>query len=306
MSCSKIFREFRDSLCKVLGIIKLEYIYYDAIHTNLLIIINKIEEVILFLYNVENENNKDNIEDDSKLFELFYILFTIETNTTFYDIFFNLFQKFLKKLETYSLNIQEKHFNTYQQYYIQIYDCLIHKKLDYIGVESELYATINLSKVLSKLFYLFNKFKLKSEKIKRIELLEIFFQFNHTIFSLSKGNYSYKNFNKIFIDIFKYIFENTESKEDINILAQTILQKIIEISKIKDEIGNNIDIMEETFYVDTLIICLKLCIKFIKIKENCQLFNYNTKLDIIKCLIELSFWDNPKIVNYTCKIFSFF
>ena len=306
MSCSKIFREFRDSLCKVLGIIKLEYIYYDAIHTNLLIIINKIEEVILFLYNVENENNKDNIEEDSKLFELFYILFTIETNTTFYDIFFNLFQKFLKKLETYSLNIQEKHFNTYQQYYIQIYDCLIHKKLDYIGVESELYATINLSKVLSKLFYLFNKFKLKSEKIKRIELLEIFFQFNHTIFSLSKGNYSYKNFNKIFIDIFKYIFENTESKEDINILAQTILQKIIEISKIKDEIGNNIDIMEETFYVDTLIICLKLCIKFIKIKENCQLFNYNTKLDIIKCLIELSFWDNPKIVNYTCKIFSFF
>ncbi len=127
MNCSKIFREFRDSLCNILGIIKLDYLYYDAIHTNLLVIINKIEEVILFLYNVENENNKDNIEDDGKLFELFYILFTIETNTTFYDIFFNLFQKFLKKFETYSLNIQETHFNTYQQYYIQIYDYLIHK-----------------------------------------------------------------------------------------------------------------------------------------------------------------------------------
>ncbi len=307
MNCSKIFREFRDSLCNILGIIKLDYLYYDAIHTNLLVIINKIEEVILFLYNVENENNNNNnIEDDRKLFELFYILFTIETNTTFYDIFFNLFHKFLKKLETYSLNIQETHFKTYQQYYIQIYEYLIHKKLDYIGVESDLYATINLSKVLSKLFYLFNKFKLKNEKIKRLELLGVFFQFNHTIFSLSKGNYSYKNFNKIFIDLFKYIFENPESKEDINTLAQTILYKIIEISKIKDEIGNNIDVIEETFYVDTLIICLKLCIKFIKIKENCQLLNYSTKLDLIKCLIQLSFWDNPKIVNYTCKIFSIF
>ena len=224
MNCSKIFREFRDSLCNILGIIKLDYLYYDAIHTNLLVIINKIEEVILFLYNVENENNNNNnIEDDRKLFELFYILFTIETNTTFYDIFFNLFHKFLKKLETYSLNIQETHFKTYQQYYIQIYEYLIHKKLDYIGVESDLYATINLSKVLSKLFYLFNKFKLKNEKIKRLELLGVFFQFNHTIFSLSKGNYSYKNFNKIFIDLFKYIFENPESKEDINTLAQTIL-----------------------------------------------------------------------------------
>ena len=64
--------------------------------------------------------------------------------------------------------------------------------------------------------------------------------------------------------------------------------------------------MEETFYVDTLIICLKLCIKFIKIKENCQLFNSNSELDIIKYSIQLNFWDNPKIVNYTCKFYQFY
>ena len=91
MNCSKIFLDFRDCLCNVLGHIKNDYIYYDAIHNNLLVIINKIEDVILFLYKVENEDNKDKIENDSKLFELFYILFTMETNTTFYDIFLNYF-----------------------------------------------------------------------------------------------------------------------------------------------------------------------------------------------------------------------
>ena len=128
MNCSKIFLDFRDCLCNVLGHIKNDYIYYDAIHNNLLVIINKIEDVILFLYKVENEDNKDKIENDSKLFELFYILFTMETNTTFYDIFFKLFLKFLKRLKNYSINIQESHFKTYHQYYSQIYEYLILEK----------------------------------------------------------------------------------------------------------------------------------------------------------------------------------
>ena len=307
MNCSKIFLDFRDCLCNVLGHIKNDYIYYDAIHNNLLVIINKIEDVILFLYKVENEDNKDKIENDSKLFELFYILFTMETNTTFYDIFFKLFIKFLKRLKNYSINIQESHFKTYHQYYSQIYEYLIlEKKLDYIGVESDLYATINLSKVISSLFSLFEKFNLKNDKIKNEEILQIFFQFNHTIFLLSKGNYSYIYFSKIFIETFQQIIKNPISKEDINSLAQIILNKIIEISKIKDEIGANIDNIEESYYVETLIICLKLSCKFLKIKENCELLNYNTKLNLVKCLIQLSFWDNPKIVNYTCKIFSNF
>ena len=37
-------------------------------------------------------------------------------------------------------------------------------------------------------------------------------------------------------------------------------------------------------------------------KEICKLLSYQNKLKMIKGLIELSFWDNPNIVDYTCKI----
>ena len=39
-----------------------------------------------------------------------------------------------------------------------------------------------------------------------------------------------------------------------------------------------------------------------KKKEICKLLSYPHKLKIIKGLIELSYWDNPNIVDYTCKI----
>ena len=48
---------FRNSLSNLLGTVKLNYNFYPGTQKNLNIIIKKIEELILSLYNIENKNN---------------------------------------------------------------------------------------------------------------------------------------------------------------------------------------------------------------------------------------------------------
>ena len=310
MTESSIVYEFRKSLFNFLGTIKLYYNFDLAFHSNLDIIVSKIEELILMTYNAIEDNSnttsdKNKEQCEIKLCELFYLFLSIDTNSTFYELFLKFFQKFIKKLN----NRKYKSFiDKYSAYIVQIYTVLIKKKIDYIGMQSDSNATIDIIKSISMIIELFDEFDIVSEEINPFNMISFFFETNTNLFMLTKGNYHTEKFSKIINETFKRIFisDKEKYKKEFPKIIDLLLDKIIQISKIKDELKGNTDDIEQSFHVDTLIICLKLCCKFFKTTNNCIDLSYKTKIKLTKCLIDLSFWDNPKIVNYTCKLFNLF
>ena len=319
---SKIVFFFRNSLSNLLGTIKLNYNFYPGAQQNLNIIVQKLEELILSLYNTDydiiNEQSKNNKlkeeikstnkknNNEKKLFELFYLFVTINTNTTFYEIFLKFLEKFIKKLLKLDKNMINLHLLKFQNYYLLLYSSLINKKFDYIGVQSDWNSTFYIAKCLVLLVKLFCEHKINYDKIKPKELFLFLLETNANLFkiSISKNGLYLTNdrFNKILILTFEIIIQDLSYSKEIMEIIEIILEKIINISKIKDDRSNKIDDYEESFHVDTLLLCLKLICKILKTKEICQLFSYHHKLKLTKGLIELSFWDNPEIVDYTCKI----
>ena len=162
---SKLIFFFRNSLSNLLGTIKLNYNFYPGAQQNLNIIVQKLEELILSLYNTDYEiingqSKNNNLKEDGKsinkknnnekkLFELFYLFVTINTNTTFYEIFLKFLEKFIKKLLKLDKNMINLHLLKFQNYYLLLYSSLINKKFEYIGVQSDWNATFYKSKYLS-------------------------------------------------------------------------------------------------------------------------------------------------------------
>ena len=139
MTDNSVTYEFRKSLFNFVGTIKLYYNFDLAFHSSLDVIVSKIEELIVLTYQSKNEKNldtspKNNELCDIKLFELFYLLLSINTNSTFYDLFLKFFQKFIKKLNSEK---NQKFIEKYADYLIQIYTVLLNKRIDYIGVVSD-------------------------------------------------------------------------------------------------------------------------------------------------------------------------
>ena len=115
---TNILYYFRNSLSNLLGTVKLNYNFYPGTQQNLNIIIKKIEELILSLYNIDynydkqnsnininiNNNNEESLSDiknnnnEKNIFELFYLFLKVETNSTFYELFLKFIKKFLKKI----------------------------------------------------------------------------------------------------------------------------------------------------------------------------------------------------------------
>ena len=310
---SQIVFFFRNSLSNLLGTIKLNYNFYPGAQQNLNIIVQQLEELILSLYNTDDSNGKEenkslnkNNNNEKKLFELFYLFVTINTNTTFYELFLKFLKKFLKKLFKLDKNLINLHLLKFQNYYLLLYSSLINKKFDYIGVQSDWNATFYISKCLTLIIKLFYEHKISNDKIKPKELFLFLLETNTNLFKISiskNGLYITNNkFNKIIILTLEIIIKDLSYSKEIMEIIEIILDKIISISKIKDESSNKIDDYEESFHVDTLLLCLKLICKILKTKKLCELFSYHHKLKLTKGLIELSFWDNPNIVDYTCKI----
>ena len=206
LDTSKIIFYFRNSLSNLLGTIKLNYNYYPATQRNLNIIIYKMEELILSLYNTDyfissekstNNNINDEIihikkknNNEEKLFDLFYYFVTINTNSTFYELFLKFIEKFLNKLfklDRYLINL---HLVKYQKYYLLLYSSLINKKFDYLGVQSDWNATFYIAKCLSSLVHLFYDHKINYDKIKPKELFLFLLETNTNLFkiTISKNN----------------------------------------------------------------------------------------------------------------------
>ena len=326
---TNILYYFRNSLSNLLGTVKLNYNFYPGTQQNLNIIIKKIEELILSLYNIDynydkqnsnininNNNNEESLSDiknnnnEKNIFELFYLFLKVETNSTFYELFLKFIQKFLKKISKLDKNITKMHLLKFQNYYILLYKYLITKKFECVGVQSDWNATFYISKCLSLLVHLFLEHRINHEKIKPKDLFLFLLETNNNLFKISiSKNDSYitnDKFNKILTSTFNLIINDLSLySNDITEIVEIILDKIISISKIKDDKSNKIDDYEESFHVDTLLLCLKLICKILKKKDLCKLLSYHHKLKIVKGLIELSYWDNPNIVNYTCKILIF-
>jgi hypothetical protein len=327
---TNILYYFRNSLSNLLGTVKLNYNFYPGTQQNLNIIIKKIEELILSLYNIDynydkqnsnininiNNNNEESLSDiknnnnEKNIFELFYLFLKVETNSTFYELFLKFIQKFLKKISKLDKNITKMHLLKFQNYYILLYKYLITKKFEFVGVQSDWNATFYISKCLSLLVHLFLEHRINHEKIKPKDLFLFLLETNNNLFKISiSKNDSYitnDKFNKILTSTFILIINDLSLySNDITEIVEIILDKIISISKIKDDKSNKIDDYEESFHVDTLLLCLKLICKILKKKDLCKLLSYHHKLKIVKGLIELSYWDNPNIVNYTCKILIF-
>ena len=310
---SQIVFCFRNSLSNLLGTIKLNYNFYPGAQQNLNIIVQKLEELILSLYNIdyqiikeENKSITKKNNNEKKLFELFYLFVTINTNTTFYELFLKFLEKFLKKLFKLDKNLTNLHLLKFQNYYLLLYSSLINKKFDYIGVQSDWNSTFYIAKCLTWIIKLFYEHKINNDKIKKKKLFLFLLETNTNLFkiSISKNGVYITNdkFNKIIILTFEIIIKDLSYSKEIMEIIEIILDKIISISKIKDESSNKIDDYEESFHVDTLLLCLKLICKILKTKKLCELLSYHHKLKLTKGLIELSFWDNPNIVDYTCKI----
>ena len=299
---SKIVYDFRNSLSNLLGTVKLNYNFYPGTQQNLNIIIKKMEELILSLYNIENtydkfdsnikinnNQNEDNLNrfkinnNEKYLFELFYLFLTINTNTTFYELFLKFIQKFLKKILKLDKNLINIHLLKFKNYYILLYNSLITKKFDIVGVQSDWNATLYISKCLSLLVTLFFEQKINHDKIKPKELFLFLLETNNNLFkiSISKNGSYFTNdkFNKILLTSFDNIIKDLSLySKDIIEIVEIILDKIISISKIKDDKLNKIDDYEESFHVDTLLLCLKLICKILKKKELCKLLSYHHKL----------------------------
>ena len=178
----------------------------------------------------------------------------------------------------------------FQNYYILLYKYLITKKFECVGVQSDWNATFYISKCLSLLVHLFLEHRINHEKIKPKDLFLFLLETNNNLFKISiSKNDSYitnDKFNKILTSTFILIINDLSLySNDITEIVEIILDKIISISKIKDDKSNKIDDYEESFHVDTLLLCLKLICKILKKKDLCKLLSYHHKLKIVKGLI---------------------
>lgn len=295
--------DFKEELNDLFCTIKLYYNYFPAIKDKLNILIEKLKEIILILNNrFVYQETTEKIEE--QLFELFFLELKLDTNSTFYEIFLKNILTFLKiftkkdvKTPNSTLFIQ-KHISSFSI----LYNLLIERKIEYLGVESESSATIEILRCLCHLVRIFEIYNIKSNNgIDAENLFEFFLVSNYKLFTLTRNISHLENFEKIFKKTSSIIFTSDNYKKSFPIIISHLLSKIIEISKIKDDMKNSDNDIEQNFQVETLVILLKVLILFFKIHH--ENLPYNLKLKITKCLIELSFWDNPKIVDLTCKIF---
>ena len=299
---------FISPLYNLLSTIKLYYHYYSAYHSQLTTLIQQIEKLLLTLESPSPPLTLTTIENS--LYELFYLSLTMITNSTFYDLFLKTFQKFISIISSKASNL---YMITYSHFLIQILTSLLTKQISYIGIESDITSTMNHIKTISMLLHLFTLHNIELKEISISEIFKLFFEKNDELFHYAKTCTYIDQFATLIKNTFKAVL-NGNIKQD-NIITETkniltyIMNMIIDISKTKESPQyNNIDYNEDSFLADKLLICVKLLRIFFKNEtnvdtNNIKLLSYNEIIILTKCFVELSYWDNPKIVDATCKLF---
>jgi hypothetical protein len=287
----------KNAIVNLLGKLKQDFEYFSHIRDVLEKMIIWSEDLIIYINNkkLNNEEIENIIILFNKIYELMIKFIQYNTNNSFLEVFLNYILLFLKKKERLSpglKNLLSKHFSIY---YAKIYAILLEKKTDYIDKVRDSKISIKILKLILNVLN-----TLDSENGDDIKILDLFNFLMYTlnnIFNQSSDILIDKVFNMIY-KVCKRAFCAKINVEDINKISEIIINKMLEISKFKDDLRNSLDMIQQTFYVNILILCLRL-FKVI-LKKN--VFNEKISDKITRVLIELSFWDNSSILDLTCKI----
>jgi hypothetical protein len=306
-----LINENKNSLIICLGSIKQNYDYFSSIKEVLESIIKKLEEIILMTYNMDSKYEKDLMKESlnclHKIFEFFIMLFSNNTGNSFLEAFLNLFLKFIKKIESLSETTQKLISKHFSQYFARIYSILIEKKIEYIDKLRDSKISVRMIKVIYKILDKIDT-EYYSEEVKFLDLFNFLVATKNNLFALTNDIFLEK-VSKLIVKIFKKTFLNLQKgllphnhEDDILKISEIILSKMLEIGKFKDDLKNSIEYSQEIFYVNTLILCLRLIKIILKFNPDI-LSNNDIKEKLTRNIIELSFWDSYSIVNYTCKLF---
>ena len=278
----------------LLGKIKQDYEYFPIYRELLEKMIQWNEDLVLFIYN--NKINKDEIENIiiffNKLFELLMNLLHNTPNNSFFEVFLNFFIVFFNKFLKMNKDIRtllSKHFS---HYFIKIYSVLIDKKIEFIDKLRDSKICLKIIKLIYKIV---QSVYFHTDDLKIFDLFNYLLVLQNNIFTQSSDVFLDKVFSTIY-KICKFTFKNNQ--EDVIKISDVLLNKIIEISKYKDDLRNTLDVFEQTFYVNMLLLSLRLLKEILKN----HIINDYINDKICRVMIELSFWDNSSILDLTCKI----
>jgi hypothetical protein len=95
--------------------------------------------------------------------------------------------------------------------------------------------------------------------------------------------------NKFIYEICKLIFLKYTNEQEVIKLSEIMLNKILEISKNKDDLKSYLDYNLQVLVVNTLILCLKLTHIILEKNFHSDLFRKAVLEKITRCLIEVMY-----------------
>lgn len=272
-----------------------------------------------------------------KLGELLNFIFEIYSN----NIFLKLSILLIEKIHKSFMNL--KNCKAQQLISALLYQCMVrfteiitNKKIEFIDKFKDSKINYNLIKTINRILDFINisaSGKNRDKNLKNFNnnnnnnsnnsktfILEVFPNiteiFNYllisrtNIFSLN-AYFLFDDFSKTFyltvkklISALKNFNILAEKHEEIKAMLNINLFKLLEISRIKDDLKNSIEDSQHEFYLDSLNLYIKITKLIIKNFYCLEILADDSIKDkICRFLIELSFWDSLDVVENTCKFF---
>lgn len=327
----KFIKKIKKYLMNFLGNIKQDSKFYLYIRESIGNIQIKIEEIIIFINKILlnlRPKNLENLEESdtnqiisvlNSLADFSIILFDTNSNNIFLNSAIGFFNKFVKSIT------KIKHKNTqillsafFHQKFVKIINIIINHKIEYVDKFKDSKLNFKLIELINNVIDLIIlrtnskkdfEFLSKNNSLPNISEVFNYILISKTnIFSLNCYIF-FENFSEVFYNIIKKLifiskkFYLNSCIEEIKKVLNITLHKLMEISKIKDDLKNNLDEGQHEFYLDSLNLQIKLTKLLIKNFQQNILSDDEIKQKICKFLIELSFWDSLDVVDNTCKFF---
>jgi len=317
----------RDNIDSVISKIEDILLFYNKVFLNL-------KSRKFGLLNHEDINNI--ISCYFKLGELINFIFEIYSNNIFLKLSILFFDKIHKSfLNLKGLKAKQLISALLSESLVGFLVVIINKKIEFIDKFKDSKINYKLIKTINKIFDFLNSLAiLKNKKISEGEknAFQKFIELQHSkaldclpniteifnyllisrtnIFSLN-AYHLFDDFSKIFYQIIKKLILliincqiKQEKFEEVKSMLNTNLFKLLEISRIKDDLKNSIEDSQHEFYLDSLNLYIKITKLIIKNFYQLEILSDdNIKDKICRFLIELSFWDSLDVVDNTCKFF---
>lgn len=333
----KFLVKVKKHLMNLLGNMKQDIEFYTLIKENIDTVMINIEQIILFYNKIFSEikskkfgslNDEDVINIIKcyvKLGEMINFLFKIYSNNIFLKLSYIFFTKIYKSFLGIQCNKSKRiiSFILYESM-INFINIITNKKIEFIDKFKDAKINYQMIKTISKALD-FICILAANKNIIKSELLEISHEkasfpnisdiYNYllvsrtNIFSLNVYML-FEGFSNTFYQILRKLifvssaFYGIEKLEEIKSVLKINLFKLLEISRIKDDLKNSIEDSQHEFYLDSLNLYIKITKLIIKNFYKYDILNPDDIKDqICRFMIELSFWDSLDVVENTCKFF---